>query len=141
MCWGPDPLIHTARRFWTESPDAPLLIQRMVHSSWCGKAQRRQDELRITANEGMMVFDPDTYIFKDSNEGYIERQIRSSQRRLIRHVDGSARTVEVRDEIRIDRGSIEEDRGSGRTLRERYRLGARRSDRIWLISVFPHLAE
>src|SRR5690242_3706371 len=29
---GPDQLIHTVRRLWMESPDAPLLIQRMIHS-------------------------------------------------------------------------------------------------------------
>ena len=36
---GPDPLIHTLRRLWTESPDLSVLIQRMIHAMWCGKAQ------------------------------------------------------------------------------------------------------
>src|SRR5712691_10494107 len=33
---GPDPLIHTLRRLWTESPDSSVLIPRMIHAMWCG---------------------------------------------------------------------------------------------------------
>src|ERR1051326_9565389 len=31
---GPDQLVQTARRLWTESPNSPLLIQRMIHALW-----------------------------------------------------------------------------------------------------------
>src|SRR5215510_1149250 len=34
---GPDTLVHTLRRFWAESADAPVLVQRMIHAIWCGK--------------------------------------------------------------------------------------------------------
>src|SRR3954464_6833143 len=33
---GPDRLMHTLRRIRSESPDFPFLVQRMVHSMWCG---------------------------------------------------------------------------------------------------------
>src|SRR5438132_14128498 len=52
---GPDTLMHTLRRLWTESPDSPVLIQRMVPAVWCGKAQWHRKNLRIKANEGMMI--------------------------------------------------------------------------------------
>src|ERR1041384_1278832 len=56
---GPDALIHTIRRLWAESPNTPILVQRMVHSMWCGKAHwHRGKNLRIKANEGMMTLDP-----------------------------------------------------------------------------------
>jgi len=34
---GPDALIHSFRRLSGESPEA-VLVQRMVHAIWCGKA-------------------------------------------------------------------------------------------------------
>ena len=37
---GPDALIHTLRRFWAESSDAAILVQRMVPAAWCGKTQQ-----------------------------------------------------------------------------------------------------
>src|SRR5215471_14555018 len=63
---GPDRLIHTLRRLWTETPDAPVTVQRMIHSMWCGKAEWHGKDLTITANE----------------------------RKMIRHVDGTAKIVE-----------------------------------------------
>src|SRR5262245_49409789 len=59
---GPDTLVHTVRRLWTESPDAPVLIQRMIHAIWCGKTRQHRNNLRIKANEGMLLLDPDTYL-------------------------------------------------------------------------------
>ena len=84
---GPDTLIHTLRRFWAESPEAQVLIQRMVHSMWCGKAQWHGRELMITANEGMMLLDPDTYA-----HGTVS--LVPKQRKMIRHVDGTAKVIE-----------------------------------------------
>src|SRR5262249_41452519 len=42
---GPDALIHTLRRFWTESPGASILIQRMIPAIWCGKAEWHRNNL------------------------------------------------------------------------------------------------
>jgi hypothetical protein len=85
---GPDALIHTLRRFWAESPDAQVLIQRMVHSMWCGKAQWHAKELTITANEGMLLLDPDTYV--NGNAVLVPKQ-----RKMIRHVDGTTKVIEL----------------------------------------------
>lgn len=85
---GPDALVHTLRRLWSESPDAPVLVQRMVHSMWCGKAQWHGKNLTIAANEGMMLLDPDTY----SNGVAV---LASRQRKMIRHVDGTAKVIEL----------------------------------------------
>jgi hypothetical protein len=85
---GPDALVHTLRRFWTESPDAPVLVQRMIHSLWCGKAQWHGKDLTITANEGMLLLDPDTYVHGAA-------VLAPRQRKMIRHVDGTAKVIEL----------------------------------------------
>src|SRR5881398_2276921 len=64
---GPDTLVHTQRRLWAESPAAPLLVQRMIHAVWCGKAHWYRKNLRIKANEGMQILDPDTYLVNSAN--------------------------------------------------------------------------
>ena len=91
---GPDPLIHTLRRFWAESPNSSVLVQRMIHSMWCGKALWHRKNLRITANEGMMVLDPDTYLVNSATGKCTRRIVEPKQRKMIRHVDGSAKVVE-----------------------------------------------
>ena len=83
---GPDAVMHTVRRFWAETPGAEILIQRMIHSMWCGKAQWHGKELTITANEGMLLLDPDTYV-----DGTVS--LAPKQRKMIRHVDGSAKLI------------------------------------------------
>jgi hypothetical protein len=91
---GPDALIHTLRRLWTESPDSSILVQRMISAVWCGKAQPENNALRVQANEGMMILDPDTYIV-DTADGKGTRQtLEPKQRKMIRHVDGTAKVVE-----------------------------------------------
>jgi hypothetical protein len=90
----PDPLIHTLRRLWRESTDGAVLIQRMVSAVWCGKAHRHRKNLRIKANEGMMVLDPDTYLVNAVTGKCIRRVLEPKQRKMIRHVDGSAKVVE-----------------------------------------------
>src|SRR5215813_366640 len=84
---GPDALIHTLRRFWTESPGAPILIQRMIPAIWCGKAQWHRNNLRIKANEGMMLLDPDTYLVNTTTGKCTRRVLEPKQRKMIRHVD------------------------------------------------------
>ena len=91
---GPDPLIHTLRRLWTESPDAPIFVQRMIHAIWCGKAQWHKKNLRVKANEGMLILDPDTYLLNAETGRCTRRTLEPKQRKMIRHVDGSARVVE-----------------------------------------------
>ena len=91
---GPDPLVHTLRRLWVESPDVPVLVQRMIHSLWCGKAQWYRKNLRIKANEGMMVLDPDSYLVNSATGKCTRRTLGPKQRKMIRHVDGSAKVVE-----------------------------------------------
>jgi hypothetical protein len=90
---GPDTLIHTLRRMWSESPDAPVLVQRMIHSIWCGKAQWHRKNLRIKANEGMMVLDLDTYLVNSATAKCTRRTLEPKQRKMIRHVDGTAKVV------------------------------------------------
>ncbi len=91
---GPDTLIHTVRRFWAESRHSPLLIQRTIHAMWCGKAHWHRKNLRIKANEGMLVLDPDTYLVKSETGKCIRHVIEPKQRKMIRHVDGSVKVVE-----------------------------------------------
>jgi hypothetical protein len=87
---GPDQVIHTLRRFWAESPRAAVLIQRMVPAVWCGKAEK--DGTVIRANEGLAFLDPDTYAFE--NGAYVRRSIELKQRKMLRYVDGTTRTIE-----------------------------------------------
>jgi len=87
---GPDALIHALRRFWAESPDAAILVQRMIPSVWCGKTQQAGET--ITANEGLMILDPDTYVIE--NGAYVRKSIEPKQRKMLRYVDGTLRTVE-----------------------------------------------
>src|SRR5215475_7611586 len=91
---GPDALLHALRRFLTESPDSPVLIQRMIPAMWCGKAQWHRKNLRIKANEGMMLLDPDTYLVNSVTGKCIRQTVEPKQRKMIRHVDGTARVVE-----------------------------------------------
>jgi len=91
---GPDPLIHTLRRMWAESGGAPVLVQRMAHSIWCGKAQWHRKNLRIKANEGLILLDPDTYLIDSVTGKCLRRSLEMKQRKMIRHVDGSAKVVE-----------------------------------------------
>ena len=90
---GPDTLIHTLRRFWAESVEAPVLVQQMIHSTWCGKAHWNRRNLRIRVNEGMMVLDPDTYLVNSATGKCIRRTLEPKQRKMIRHVDGSSKVV------------------------------------------------
>jgi hypothetical protein len=95
---GPDALVHTVRRLWAESPDAPVLIQRMIHAVWCGKAHWYRKNLRIQANEGMLLLDPDTYVVNSTTGKCIRHSLEPKQRKMIRHVDGTARVVERQGE-------------------------------------------
>jgi hypothetical protein len=91
---GPDALLHALRRLLTESPDSPVLIQRMIPAMWCGKAHWHRKNLRIKANEGMMLLDPDTYLVNSLTGKCIRHTIEPKQRKMIRHVDGSSKVVE-----------------------------------------------
>ena len=133
---GPDPLIHALRRLWAESPDSPILIQRMVHAMWCGKAEKHRENLRIKANEGMMVLDPDTYLVNSVTGKCSRRTLEPKQRKMIRYVDGTTRVVEREG----PRTPI-----PGEHLAEIAQLAVRTGsdigwaiddmDRVWLISV------
>ncbi len=139
---GSDPLIHTMRRLRLEAPDATLLVQRMVHSAWCGKAgwdgETAQRVLRITANEGMLVHDPDVYLFNAATCECTAKTIQQKQRKTIRRVDGISKTIEVQgermalDSVHLKRIAELVDRvGSG--------IGWALDDnsRLWLISIHP----
>ncbi|MBI2151079.1 MAG: hypothetical protein HYU27_10820, partial [Acidobacteria bacterium] len=91
---GPDPLLQTLRRLWRESPEAPILVQRMIHSMWCGKAQWHGKNLRVKANEGMLLLDPDAYLVNAATGRCARKTLEPKQRKMIRHVDGTPRTVE-----------------------------------------------
>jgi hypothetical protein len=87
---GPDAIIHALRRFWAEAPRAAVLIQLMVPAVWCGKAQK--DGTVIRANEGLAFLDPDTYVLE--NGVWVRRSIEPKQRKMLRYVDGTTRTIE-----------------------------------------------
>jgi hypothetical protein len=133
---GPDQLVHTVHRLCTESANSPLLIQRMIHALWCGKAQWHRRNLRINANEGMMLLDPDTYLVNSATGKCIRQTLQSKQRRMIRRVDGTAKIVQREGERTAMRA---ED------LKSIAELAVRAStdigwaiddnDRLWLISV------
>ena len=91
---GPDALIHTLRRLWMESPGSAVLVQRMISAMWCGKVQWHRKNLRIKANEGMMILDPDTYLVNSATGECTRRTLEPKQRKMIRHVDGTAKVVE-----------------------------------------------
>src|SRR3989441_13185775 len=90
----PDQVRHTLRRLCMEAPESPVLIQRMVHAIWCAKAQWHRRNLPIKANEGMMLLDPDTYLVNSLTGKCTRRTLEPKQRKMIRHVDGSAKVVE-----------------------------------------------
>jgi hypothetical protein len=91
---GPDALVHMLRRLWLETSDAPILVQRMIHSMWCGRTQQDGETLTIKVNEGMLLLDPDTYVVSGTSGQCIRQALEPRQRKMIRHVDGSARVVE-----------------------------------------------
>ena len=91
---GSDAVVHALRRLWAESADAPVLVQRMIHAMWCGKTHWHRKNLRIKANEGMMILDPDTYLVNSTTGKCVRRTLEPKQRKMIRHVDGSAKVVE-----------------------------------------------
>ena len=88
---GTDPLIHTLRRFWAETPEAEILIQRMVNSAWCGKASWDGGSLRVLASEGLSRLDPDVYA-----DGRV--MLHQRPQKMFRGVDGLTRTMTVRDQ-------------------------------------------
>ena len=133
---GSDQLIHTARRLWTESPGVPLLVQRMVPAMWCGKAQWHRQNLRIKANEGMMILDPDTYLFNTTSGKCTRQTLAPKQRRMIRYVDGTARVVERQTE-RTPMSADQLKSVADLALRTQADIGwaIDDADRVWLISV------
>jgi phosphoenolpyruvate synthase/pyruvate phosphate dikinase len=133
---GPDALIHTFRRLTGESPEDLILIQRMVPAVWCGKAAWHRKNLRIAANEGMMLFDPDTYLVNTETGKCIRRTLVTKQRKMIRHVDGSAKVVERDGErlampgehlARIAELAVKAGRDIGWAVDD--------LDKVWLLSV------
>jgi len=133
---GPDALVHTVRRFWAESPDAPVMIQRMVHAIWCGKAHWQRKNLRVQANEGMLLLDPDIYLVNGATGKCIRRNLELKQRKMIRHVDGTARVVEREGErtpmpnehlARIAELAVQADTNIGWAIDD--------LDKVWLVSI------
>jgi hypothetical protein len=97
---GNDAVVHALRRLWMEVPDAPILVQRMVHSDSCGKAARDEKNrlIRIKANEGMRMLDPDSYVFNTATGKCTRRVLQKNQRKSVRSVDGNPQTIESHDQ-------------------------------------------
>jgi phosphoenolpyruvate synthase/pyruvate phosphate dikinase len=133
---GPDRLIHTLRRLWMESADSPLLVQRMIHATWCGKAEWQRKNLQINANEGMMVLDPDTYVVNSTTGRCIRRILQPKQRKMIRHVDGTAKIVQ-REGERTPMTADQLKSIADLAVRAATNIGwaIDDNDRLWLISV------
>jgi len=132
---GQDQLILSLRRFWTESAAAPVLVQRMVHAACCGKAQWHRQNLRIKANEGMMILDPDTYLFNTASGKCTRQTLAPKQRKLIRYVDGTTRVVE-REMGRTPMSAEHLKQVADLALRAKTDIGwaIDDADRVWLIS-------
>lgn len=132
---GPDPLIHMLRRLWRESPEAPILVQRMIHSTWCGKAECHRKNLRVTANEGMLILDPDTYLVNAETIRCVRKTLAPKQRKMIRHVDGTTRTVErERDRTPMSGDQLKSVAGLASRAKTSIGWAIDDSDRVWLIS-------
>ncbi len=133
---GPDPLIYAVRRFWPEAPDSPILVQRMVHSMWCGKAQWCRKSLRVKANEGMLLLDPDTYLLNGITGRCIRKSLEPRQRKMVRHVDGTAKTV-GRDGERVPMPADQLGKIAGLARRAKADIGWALDDldKVWLLSI------
>ena len=133
---GPDQLIHTLRRLWSEAPEAAVLIQRMVPAAWCGKVQWHRKNLRVKSNEGMLILDPDTYLVNSLTGRCIRRTLERKQRKMIRHVDGSSRTVE-REGERAEMTADQLKAVADLAVLAKRDIGWAMDDvdRVWLISV------
>jgi hypothetical protein len=131
----PDRLIHTLRRLSMESADASLLVQRMIHSTLCGRAESNEQNIKITANEGMMILDPDTYIV-NSDGNCVGQILQPKQRKMIRHVDGSGKVVQ-REGERTPMPADYLKRIAELAVRAATNIGWAIDDneRLWLISV------
>jgi hypothetical protein len=133
---GADQLIHTLRRLWPQSPDPVVLVQRMLPALWCGKAQWHRKNLRVKANEGMLILDPDTYLVNSETGKCIRKRLEPKQRKMIRHVDGSSKTVE-REGGRAEMTDEQLKSVADLAVRVNTDMGWAIDDqnRIWLISV------
>jgi hypothetical protein len=137
---GPDKLIHTMRRLWTESPELPLLVQRMVNASWSGKAtwdgKTARRILRIKANEGLLLFDPDLYVFNQATGKCAKNTLQPRQRKMIRRIDGMSKTIGIEGE-RVPLNSDHLKAVAELANRAQSNIGWAIDDngRIWLISV------
>jgi phosphoenolpyruvate synthase/pyruvate phosphate dikinase len=132
---GADPIIHTLRRLWSESPDASILIQRMVPSLWCGKAQRHGKKLQIEANEGLMILDPDTYFFDTEKGQCVQKTIEPAQRKILRYVDGTLRTVRREGErILLAEGQLQTVVTLALSAERHVSWSLDDQDKAWLIS-------
>src|SRR5689334_17504135 len=119
-----------------ESPDAPLLIQRMIHSTWCGKAEWHRRNLRIHVNEGMMLLDPDIYLVNSSTGKSKRRPLQPMQRKMIRHVDGTAKVLQrsgERTPMTADQLKQITDLASRAAAGIRWAIDD--NGRLWLVSV------
>jgi hypothetical protein len=133
---GPDALIHTLRRFWAEAPDSMILIQRMIHSAWCGKAQRHEGNLHIKVNEGMMILDPDTYVLDLDTLECLHRAQELKQRKMIRRVDGQAKVIAIEVErLPMPDGALAKVADLSGRAGENIGWAIDDLDRIWLVSV------
>src|SRR5881628_1039907 len=133
---GPDQVMHTLRRLWMEAPESPVLIQRMVPAIWCGKAQWHRRNLRIKANEGMMILDPDTYLVNSITGKCTRRTLEPKQRKMIRNVDGTSKVVE-REGERTSMPAEHLKKVADLAVRAGKDIGWAIDDneRVWLISI------
>ena len=94
---GNDRLVHTINAVWGQTPDAEILVQAMINSTWCGKVCREEQNLRIQASAGLLCLDPDIYLLGPAGE-CIEQTLFRKPRKVFRGVDGTTKRMEVQDE-------------------------------------------
>jgi hypothetical protein len=94
---GNDRLVHTINAIWAQTPEAGILVQAMINSTWCGKAWWEQQNLRVHASAGLLCLDPDIYLLGAAGE-CIEQRLVRKQRKVFRAVDGTTKRMEIQDE-------------------------------------------
>ena len=119
-----------------ESPGSAVLVQRMIPAMWCGKVQWHRKNLRIKANEGMMILDPDTYLVNSATGECMRRKLEPKQRKMIRHVDGTAKVVEREGErTPIPDEQLKKISDIAVRLGKDFGWAIDDNGRVWLISV------
>jgi hypothetical protein len=94
---GSDRLVHTINAVWAQDPEAGILVQAMVNSTWCGKAWCEDKNFRIHASAGLLCLDPDIYLMGPAGD-CLKQTMFPKPRKVFRGVDGTTKRMEIHGE-------------------------------------------